>query len=143
LDNMQQFPNCLQTPDAMHSMSESSTADDSSLTTATNDNASANYGTSPPVEPEFPSFASMLREGKAKPVVTSNTNTVIGNQLAANESEDEYQRPTAYNYSLSDAFAAALQLKSSGPQTDGNKKGSKKKKTKPKLLMSTGMNRMY
>ncbi|CAG2108018.1 unnamed protein product [Medioppia subpectinata] len=144
LDNMDQFPVCSQTPDALNpnsafNLSESSTVEDASL--------QPNYGTSPAAEPEFPSFATMLREGKqnfAQTMTASKKATVNSKDLATNESDDEYQRLPTAHYSLSDAFAAALQLQlSTDPQNDGNKKGSKKKKNKPKLLLSTGMNRKY
>ncbi|XP_054160664.1 RING finger protein 10-like [Oppia nitens] len=158
LNNMQQFPNCFKPSDSLRSpspmlSSESSAIDDNvSHNNLDVDNQSANYGTSPQTEMEFPSFATMLRNGKAKPIMLSNNNNNNNNttnsntnELAANESDSEY-RPTTYNYTLSDAFAAALELKSKSSTNDensGNKKVSKKKKNKPKLLLSTGMNRKY
>lgn len=153
LDNLQQFPTCanLDSNDVLHSIShnssESSIADELPLNEI-KDNLSVSYGISPPTEPEFPSFAAMLREGKAtKPVAalgSRKTNPI--NDISNNESDEEYHRPL-HNYSLCDAFEAALELKSCGKEeelTQNKKSGSsKKKKNKPKLLMSTGMKRLY
>jgi hypothetical protein len=150
LDNYQQFPKChdngLNGSISPTSLSESSTIEDMPHI---NDNISTISGTSPPsVEPEFPSFARMLREGKAKPL--TNIQTTQSNTKARNgdkDSEDEYMAPEYHQYSLSDALAAALELKSStsnqSVDNEDKKGGKKKKKNRPKILMSTGMKRNY
>jgi hypothetical protein len=152
LDNDQQFPKCHDNGlnDSMSPTfsSESSTIEDMPHI---NDNMSTTSGTSPPsVEPEFLSFATMLREGKAKPVTniqTTQSNTKASNGDKDKDSEEEYVAPEYHQYSLSDAFAAALELKSStsnqSVDNEDKKGGKKKKKNKPKILMSTGMKRNY
>jgi len=145
LDNRQQFPvynditDGQRSPSPLYS-SESSTVD--FPLNQTKDN-SIDYG-SPPLEAEFPSFAAMLRrEGTVKQDVPKKSTKTNAIKESFNESEEEYQRPV-YNYSLCDAFEAALELKSSVPQNESDtKRGPKKKKSKPKLLMSTGMKRSY
>ena len=150
LDNKEQFPSCSDPTDGLRAVSpfnssESSIVEDLALNNSCDNLMAATYGNSPN-EPEFPSFAAMLRQGKAKPTLDfrkerNRKDAVIDE---TNESGDEYHRPS-YNYSLSDAFTAALQMKSSGEQREQSeiKKGSKKKKNKPKLLMSTAMKRSY
>lgn len=144
LDNKQQFPSCSEPTDGWRAVSPFNTSESSSLEELAVNVMPTTYGNSPN-ESEFPSFASMLRQGKARPVLDSKVNRKNVSIDESNEFDDEYHRPT-YNYSLSDAFTAALQLKSCGQQSpaETEKGGSKKKKkNKPKLMMSTGMKRSY
>jgi len=171
LNNYKQFPSVFD--DDLNETLRSSSPEQSECSTLASEELSARVrdirddistcsGTSPPKhESEFMSFATMLREGKSKPVETmadskKGWNKAVSTHVNENASaismhdaEDEYQ-PPQYQYSLCDAFEAALVMKSSQVKENselenggnrGGKKGKKKGRNKQKVLFATGMMR--
>lgn len=145
LNNTKQFPSCHVNKEGSILTEDSTDGSTEELNDAIErnslDNSVNSFGTSPN---EFPSFATMLREGKAKPqpikpIKPTASSSTVTQSNNSNNSDDEYHVPQ-YHYSLCDAFEAALELKSSNKSDEKASNGKKKKgKNKPKLLFSTGM----
>ncbi|RWS07275.1 RING finger protein 10-like isoform X2 [Dinothrombium tinctorium] len=76
-------------------------------------------GSSPSFQPEFPSFASMLKDGKAK--AENIASKKVKEAKDAVKEEDEYAAKPLHQYSLSDAFEAALTMKDSKKKRKGKK----------------------